>query len=449
MVFRFRTVWRAAGKTSAVRAAMALAAALFVSCATSNPYAQTDHLVDAENFSRGAEVLENNKKKLYRDKDKVLYYLDKGMLSHYAGDWAASSALLQDGERAIEANYAVSVSQETATFLVSDLSREYDGEDYEDVYLNVFNALNYYHRGETDEALVEIRRINNKLKNLSVKYGVMASGMQQTALEQKLDIPANPSAPKEFSNSALARYLGILFYRNEGALDDARIDRDGLKLAFADYPSIYSHPVPSSIDGELDIPGGMARLNVLGFSGRLPVKTEQTMRIPILNNWIKIALPELKNQVSRVSSIETVLDSGERFKLELLEDIGKVAEVTFTQKKNMVYLKSVLRAAAKGGAAVGFDVASRKTEDENYSALYSLLSIGFQAYAEISERADLRSSRYFPGKAWAGAVSLKPGTYSFSVNYYAENGTIIAERRFENVRVSADKLNLAEAVCLK
>jgi hypothetical protein len=438
-------------RPQAVHAALVLlsAAALFVSCATSDPFRKVDSLVEAEKFSQGAETLEKDKNKIYRKKDNVLYCLDRGMLSHYAGEWAGSSSLLQDGERAIEANYAVSISQEIGTYLVNDLSREYGGEDYEDVYLNVFNALNYYHRGKTEDALVEIRRINNKLKNLSVKYGVITSGMQKMALEQQIDIPANPSAPKEFSNSALAHYLGLLFYRGEGAMDDARIDRDGLKLAFANYPSIYNHPVPSSVDGELEIPPGMARLNVLGFSGRLPVKVEQTLRIPILGNWIKIALPELRERPAQIASVETVLDSGERFKLELLEDIGKIASTTFSQRQNVIYLKSILRATVKGLTAVGLDAAARQSKNENSGLLFSLLSIGAQIYAEASERADLRSSRYFPEKAYAGAINLNPGTYSFSVYYYGKNGTLMAERRFENVQVSANKLNLAEAVCLK
>jgi hypothetical protein len=278
---------------------------LFFSCVTVDPHGPVDRFVKAEAFPRSVEVLEENSKKIYREKDQVLYYLDKGMLSHYAEDWSGSSALLQQGERAIEENFAVSVTQEIGVYLINDTSREYDGEDYEDVYLNVFNALNYYHRSKNgevdfDEALVEIRRMNNKLKNLSVKYGVIISGLQKAALESNAEIPENPETPREFSNSALARYLGMLFYRGEGAMDDARIDRDGLRLAFADYPHIYSHPVPSSIDEELEIPPGMARLNVLGFSGRLPVKTQKTLRIPIGRNWIKIALPVLSPLPSRI-----------------------------------------------------------------------------------------------------------------------------------------------------
>jgi hypothetical protein len=450
--FRFQAVFSPSG-TVRVLTACAAFCLLFLSCATVDPHVSVESLVEAEAFSQSVEALENDSKEIYREKDRVLYYLDKGMLCHYAEDWNESSSLLQQGERAIEENFAVSISQEIGTYLINDLSREYDGEDYEDVYLNVFNALNYYHRGRDDagnidEALVEIRRMNNKLKNLSVKYGAMISGLQKAALESNAEIPANPETPREFSNSALARYLGMLFYRGTGAADDARIDRDGLKLAFADYPHVYSHPVPSSIDEELEIPPGMARLNVLGFSGRLPVKTEETLRIPLGSGWIKIALPVLTPRPSRIGSVKVIFNNGERFDLELLEDIGKVAEAAFSGKKSVIYLRTVIRATAKGVSAAVFNAMSESEEGQN-NALFSLLGIGTQIFAEASEKADLRSSRYFPGKVYAGGINLTPGFYSFTVVYYTTGGDIAAERHFENVEIKANKLNLTETICLK
>jgi hypothetical protein len=231
-------------------------------------------------------------------------------------------------------------------------------------------------------------------------------------------------------------------------MDDARIDRDGLKLAFADYPDIYSHPVPASIDEELEIPPGMARLNVLGFSGRLPVKTEETLRIPIGMNWIKIALPVLSPRPSRIGSVRVIFDDGESFDLELLEDIGKVAEAAFTGKQGVIYLRTILRATVKGVSAAVFNAMSEGDDGER-GALFSLLSIGTQIFTEASEKADLRSTRYFPGKAYAGGVNLEPGIYSFTVVYYGTSGEIVAERYFENIDVKAYKLNLTEAVCLK
>jgi hypothetical protein len=421
--------------------------ALFISCITVDPYVKVDHLVETEDFAGSITVLEEMRSSIYREKDKVLYFLDKGMITHYGGEYKDSSALLEDGERAIEANYAASVSQEIGTFILNDRVRDYSGEDYEDIYLNVFNALNYYQRGDMDEALVEIRRINNKLQYLSVKYGTIMTNMQKMALDNGTEIPPNPDAAVKFNNSALARYLGMLFYSGTGKRDDARIDQQQLLLAMADAPSIYPNPVPSSIKDELNVLQGMARLNVIGFAGRSPVKKEEVIRISLKNAWIKIALPVMISRPSVVSSIEVVLDSGESFALELLEDMSAVAAATFSQRKNLIYTKSVVRASVKGIAASVFNAAAEESNDNK--GIFTLLGLGSQLLAEASEQADLRIARYFPGKAYVGGINLKPGVYSFTVIFYGSNKSVIAERRHENVRVAANTLNLTEDVCLR
>ncbi|MCL1815923.1 MAG: hypothetical protein FWG27_08925 [Treponema sp.] len=422
---------------------------LFISCASTDPYIPIDNLAHEGNFSGSAETLEEKSKTLYREKDRVLYFLDKGMLAHYAGDYEESSALLEQGERAIEENFAVSISQEIGTFILNDRTREYNGEDYEDVYLNVFNALNYYHRGDMDEALVEIRRMNNKLRDLSAKYGVMMTNMQRAALENDTAIPANPDTPVKFSNSALARYLGMLFYRGSGMMDSARIDQNQLRVAMADAPSIYKNPVPSSVRDELVVPAGMARLNIISFTGHSPIKTEEVIRIYLVNSWIKIALPVMTPRPSRITSIEVALDSGESFALELLEDISAVVTATFAQRKNVIYTKAVLRASVKGIAAEVFHAAADSAEEDKEKGLFRLLGFFSQILAEASEQADLRIARYFPGKAYVGGINLAPGTYSFTITYYGGNRRLIAQRRYENVRVSRNTLNLTEDICLK
>jgi len=423
--------------------------ALLFSCATVDPYVKVDQLVEGEDFTASVNTLEQMHSSIYRDKDKVLYFLDKGMLTHYAGDYKESSSLLQDGERAIEANFAVSISQEIGTYILNDKTRDYSGEDYEDIYLNVFNALNYYHRNDMEGALVEVRRISNKLRDLSVKYGTLMTRMQKMALENGTEIPANPDAPVKFNDSALARYLGMLFYRGTGNFDSARIDQQQLRIAMADAPAIYTNPVPSSVQEELTVPPDMARFNVIGFTGRSPVKNEEVTRIFLGNAWIKIALPVLSVRPSLVSSIEVVFDSGESFSLEFLEDMSAVAAATFIQKKNLIYVKSITRASIKGIAAAVFNTAAEQTEDNSMGGLFSLLGLGSQILAEASEQADLRSSRYFPGRAYVGGITLNPGIYSFTVTFYGSNKKALAEQRYDNVRVTANALNLTEVVCLR
>jgi hypothetical protein len=421
---------------------------VFLSCA-SGSFARVDGAVDRGNFSGGIDLLDQGKNSYYSDRDAVLYYLDKGMLTHYAGFYEDSSRLLESGERAIEAAFTRSVTMEIGTYLLNDNTREYAGEDYEDIYLNAFNALNYYHQGSIEDALVEVRRMSNKTRYLSVKYGVILSNLQKKALEESTPVPANSDGVSKFTDSALARYLGMLFYRSSGYHDDARIDRDQLRVTFANSPHVYAHPVPSSIDDELEIPGGMARLNVLGFSGQSPVKEEETLRIPIpYSRWIKIALPVMVYRHSEISKIKVVFDDGRNFDLEMLEDIEAVARETFKERKNIIYLKTVIRSVLKGAASSALNSAAGEAEGDTGLAL-GILSIIAQIFAEVSEHADLRISRYFPAKAWAGGINLAPGLYSFQVNYYSRSGKEIASFRYEDMDIREKTLNLVEAVCLK
>jgi hypothetical protein len=422
---------------------------LFFSCASGNPYREADSLAQRGEYQGSLDLIEKDKKTLYRDKDVVLYYLDAGMLNHYTADYRRSTELLQEGERAIEAAYTKSITMEIGTYITNDTAQEYAGEDYEDIYINTFNALNYYHEDDLEDAMVEIRRMNNKLAFLASKYGIMVDNMQKAALSEGTEIPPDPSAGQTtFTNSALARYLGMLFYRGNGKPDDARIDRDQVRLAFANNPSVYSHPVPGSLDDELPVPEGKARFNVIAFSGSAPVKGEEIIRILIPNaRYIKIALPVMISRSSVVDRIGVRFDSGESFDLELLEDIGAIATETFRERAHLAYLKAVLRGTIKGVASSVMGGMGDEMEG-NAGTVLTLLSIGTQIFAEASEKADLRISRYFPSKAYVGGITLDPGLYSYSIIYYS-GGRVVDSYRQENVPLRAGGLNLAEAACLK
>ncbi|MCL2879134.1 MAG: hypothetical protein FWF29_02710, partial [Treponema sp.] len=213
---------------------------LAFSCSTTGHFAKVDDSVVNERYTDSVNILDSLKDQIYNpSRDSVLYYLDRGMLSHYAENYQESLDLLQNGERAIEDAFTKSLSRGAGSFLVNDNVLEYSGEDYEDIYINAFNSLNYYHLGDIDSAMVEIRRMKIKLQTLETKYDVVRTDLQKQAIANGVsssDIPANPNAPSKFSDSALARYLGMIFYRQDGQRDNARIDRENLLLAFANAP---------------------------------------------------------------------------------------------------------------------------------------------------------------------------------------------------------------------
>jgi hypothetical protein len=84
----------------------------------------------------------------------------------------------------------------------------------------------------------------------------------------------------------------------------------------------------------------------------------------------------------------------------------------------------------------------------NAGLVLGLLSIGTQVFAEASEKADLRISRYFPAKAYVGGITLDPGIYSYTITYYSGRQAVSSLRQ-ENAEIRATGVNLAEAVCLK
>ncbi|HOT62305.1 MAG TPA: hypothetical protein PLU93_05530, partial [Treponemataceae bacterium] len=85
----------------------------------------------------------------------------------------------------------------------------------------------------------------------------------------------------------------------------------------------------------------------------------------------------------------------------------------------------------------------------NAGIALKLFSLGAQVYAEASEQADLRLSRYFPARALVGGITVDPGRYTIIVRHYNAAGRIVHEERFADVDILANRLNLMEAVCIK
>ena len=420
-----------------------------LSCATNlNAYREIDSIVKSGSYSQALEAIEkerNNKRSIYSEKNNILFYLDRGMMNHYAGFYAESTADLQEAAYLIEDAFTKSISQEAASFIANDNVKDYSGEDYEDLYINVFNALNYYHSNDIEGALVEIRRVNEKLTVLADKYE-RASNKVLSAAPDLANVDYKVEAVR-FSNSALARYVSALLYRAKGDYDDVRIDLGELLRAYELAPAVYDHSPPSSLADEQSIPSGMARLNVIGFTGLSPVKEEIRITIPLPfpppNSLATLALPKMTDRPSDIESMEVVLDTGQKFDLELLEDISKVAQETFKGKYGLTFVKAAARTVLKAAAGAG---AAHLAKEQGGELAGYLTGLAGLIVADASEKADLRLSRYFPARALVGGINLVPGTYSIMVNYYDHGGRLIATDRQDNIVVEMNKLNLAHFV---
>ena len=100
-----------------------------------------DEKLISRDYQGALNQIKKAKDKFYKEKEKALYYVDAGMLHHYNGDFELSNKLLSKAETAFNELYTKSLGRGAASMLLNDNVLEYSGEDYEDVYLNVFKAL--------------------------------------------------------------------------------------------------------------------------------------------------------------------------------------------------------------------------------------------------------------------------------------------------------------------
>jgi uncharacterized protein len=386
---------------------------------------------------------------LYSDHDEVLRELDLGLVSHYAVQSDQSNKDLSAAERLIEEKYTKSVSQKVASWLTNDTVEDYAGESFEDIYTNIFMALNYLELGNTDDAMVEIRRFDNKLKSLGARYDAeIAATESGTSGQQVKRVAIN------FHDSALARYLSMLLYRTSGDRDNARIDYRYLQEAYRTQEQLYPFSEPSSAAGELAVPKGQGRLSVLCFSGLAPVKHEEVTRVWSWDGRImyKLALPVMTMRPSVITGARvTAVDSnGQRYSAdtEKLESLERISVDTFQQKASLLYTKALIRSIAKAAANSTFSaLADDKNNTTGTAALFSLLEVASKVTNEVSERADVRTCRYFPATASVAGLTLPPGTYTVTIDFFGTNK--IESTSTRTVTVTADGLNLVEASCLR
>lgn len=453
---------------------IAAATILAAGCMTTRneAFVEVDQAAAEGRFDYAAERLSGGERDtFYSPKDKVLYYLDVGMLQHYADTYSESTQNLTEAEFLIEEYFTKSISQGAASLLLNDTVLDYAGEDYEDIYLNVFKALNFLGAGDVDGAFVEIRRIDIKLNLLEDKYAGLA---EQYNRSEDARIEIEPGENR-FYNSALARYISLLLYRSEGDYDSARIDYQEMQEAFARQGNIYGFPMPLD-ETVLNRPDG-ARISVLAFSGRAPVKRAHTLYVItgddqvtiiadneddsgrlILENWttfyfpgieggyrFKFQLPWLDLRGSTVDTIRVIIDGVPIGELALLEDMERIAQDTFQVRYPLIFLKTVTRTVVKGV------IAERGKQQIEDAALESGSTLGLAAgllgtivadvAVDASEQADLRLSRYFPAYAHVGEWDVAPGEHTIEIEYFS-GGNLVFVDNLGTVRVGEQGVNL-------
>lgn len=357
-------------------------------------------------------------------RDRLLYLLEKGALLRLQGEYRQSNEILEAADRLQEELFTRSLSAEGLSFLANDRVIPYAGEDYEAVYLNYFKALNYLALGDLAAALVECRRIDEKLNYYTDTYGSGTTYREDPFL--RLLTGTVYEAGGDSNNAFIAYRKSLEAYRAVGsrygvevpALLWGRLLAAARRTGFEDEYRAYREEARQA--GVEPAEAGPAALLLID-RGRIPAKREVAGFFPSPQGFpVKLAFPQI--EPSPPPGRLDLRLNGEPVAAERVQDLAAVARQSLQDKQGRLLAKMIARAVAK-------QVAARQAEKE----LGPLAGLTAQIGALLTEQADLRSWSSLPADIRMAVVALPPGSHTV---------TLAGSREPENRSIEADGRDL-------
>jgi len=123
--------------------------------------------VETGQFEAANKLLEKDAKSP-RNRNRLLYFLNRGYVSWMLNDYRQSVDFLNTAENIID-DHSIQLGAEALALVTNPMMKPYRAEDFEIVMVNCFKAINFMQLDEYESAMVECRRINLKLNELNDK----------------------------------------------------------------------------------------------------------------------------------------------------------------------------------------------------------------------------------------------------------------------------------------
>jgi hypothetical protein len=416
---------------------------LLVSCAPSlKHYPNINQYLIKQDYD-GAQKLVQESKETYAERNAVLYYLDEGIVTHYGRHYDASNQSLSTCEIMMEDLYTKSLSKEAASFLISDNTVPYRGEDFERAMVNLFMALNYVGLGSLEDALVEARRVDNVLNNINSHY--------------------EEDAKNVYKEDAFIRFLMGVLYEAEAEWNDAYVSyKKAEEIYRNDYLPNYGISAPTVLienlmtitqaigdDTELSElktqyphcravdpteKRNQAEIYIIHYNGLGPEKIEHHFLVPMPDGYMmKIASPAFQKRDYQIAQGGVTLRNDASSKTYtgstvLMEDITSLATTNLDNRIGRVKAKAIARATSKY-------LATKAAENQAEKRGGFLAGLVTKTVANVvsvaTEQADLRHWRLLPAEIRVARLIVPPGTYTGRIQFVTANGSTVRFNEIE------------------
>ncbi|MEM0940026.1 MAG: hypothetical protein AAGI25_09600 [Bacteroidota bacterium] len=382
------------------------------------------------NIQEAAAVLDQNKKAA-RSKTRFLYYANQGIVQHLLGNYEESNRWLEEAYIFGE-DYRKNYLNFAASYFLNPNLIVYPGEDHEHLMLLYYKALNYLKLSDYEAALVECRRLNQRLYELGDKY----------------------TSEKKYQKDAFIHNLIGIIYDASGDYNNAFIAyRNSLNIYQSEYKEMFNLSIPSQLKRDLIRTGELAGffdevdeyekdfgmqyepylpeggdLVFFWHNGLAPVKDEWSINFVIASGTgqvffeneelglsfpfyydsddydtdisdlkaFRVAFPKYVEREPFFNDADLQLED-HYFKLERAEDINAIAFKILNERMLAELGKGLLRVALK--KAIEKQV---RKENENLGFLVGAINF-------VTEQADTRNWQTIPHSIYYTRVSLKKG----------------------------------------
>ncbi len=421
-----------------------LSCILLSSCAT---YYQQNLKFQAQvaegEFSKAKDFLEKSKGK--DGKNRILYLLNKAWIEWMMNLNTESNLSFDEADKMAE-DYQKSYGMEALALVSNPGIKPYKAEDFEVVLINYFKALNYLNIGKYKEALVEVRRINEKLNQLNDKYPDHKNRYQDDAFAHII-MGLIYDANKEYNDAFIAYRNAVNVYEksytknfNLAIPEQLKYDllRAAYRVGFNEELRYYEQKFNIKYQ---NYPNDGGELVFFWHNGMGPVKSEWSinfaktsskdgfvtfaneqygMAFPIYIgdksdneksgfsklSFLRIAFPKYMERKPMFTSAE-LLSNGKTYNLQTAQDINGIAFKTLNDRMLREMGTAILRMATKKA----IEAAARKENDDLGSAI-SIVNA-------LTEKADTRNWQTLPYQISYSRLYLPEGENSIDLKMYS------------------------------
>jgi hypothetical protein len=414
---------------------LATLALLLSGCASySDSFSVIESDMAAQRFGAALETLERQR---HPPRDRLLTLLNKAMLERMNGDYAASNTTFEAAKASMEELRGLSLREQGQSLLINDATRSYAGEEFEQVLVHLYMALNYLQLGERIDARVEALQVDERLREITQR------------------LPEN-----RYTEDALARYLTGMIYEELGERSDAMIAYRKAYEAYRHYEKNYSVAIPESLKHDLlrlsqqmGLTGEMRQyrkefrierwmsadelaeqgeLIFLLHNGLAPIRREHAVTVPdpALDHFVRVALPYYETRPTPVDGAR-VTAGGTSASAEVAEDIRAIALKDLETKMPAITARALARAVLKAQMAKAARENARQQNQNNAGA--AVAAIAMEIAGLVTERADTRSWLTLPSRIHLARLPLPPGTYTVKVDLLGDDGQIVSTQEYANM----------------